>query len=243
MFHHHFLNFKKLLIDKYKKIITVLIVLLVIIIGLYLIIPSVTSPRTITVLGYGEVEMVPNIASFSFTIKKTGESVATAHNRVAKIVRDVTTDLTDNYGILPTNLDFEYASYPEYNSGTNDFIGYTVEQKITIETKRTKEIKNLIENISKYDISDISEINFVIADEKNLEARARSLSISNAQNKARSIASQVGLELGDIVSINEVYSYLSLEKNTREISETILEKENYTREKFYSTLSLTIQMK
>jgi uncharacterized protein YggE len=164
-------------------------------------------PRAISVQGYGDVYVKPDVANINFNLsvtnldfKKAVNELNTKVNSLSKALRKVGISKDDihssNYSI---NKEFKH----NYKTGEKKFLGFKVSHKITLQTSAdTKSVNNVFNAIIK-SLSDVElNLSFGIKNPENSKDEMLTNAIKDAKKKAEVIASAAGVELGDILSIN-----------------------------------------
>jgi len=164
-------------------------------------------PRTISVQGYGQVSIKPDVANISFNLSSTNldfkvaiDELNTKVNSLSKALRKAGVSKEDihssNYNVIK-----EYRH--NYKTGEKTFLGFKVSHSITLQIdSKTKYVNKVFGAIIK-SLKDVElNLSFGI---KNLE-QSKDLMIINAikdaNNKAEIMAKASNLELGEIISIN-----------------------------------------
>jgi uncharacterized protein len=170
--------------------------------------------NSISVNGRGEEVMIPDIATFSFTVTETGKTVADAQekattkiNATLKAVRDGGVEDKDiktlSYQINPR---YEYQNFPcsAYSCPPtkSTLTGYEVRQTIEVKIRDLEKAGDLFTTIGSNGVQDINGLNFTIDDIESVKAKAREKAIADARQKAEAIAKQLGVRL---VRINSYY--------------------------------------
>lgn len=179
--------------------------------------------NTIVVSGEGEAFAVPDVATFSFTVRETGKTVAAAQkvatdkmNAALKVVKDGGVEEKDirtiGYNVYPR---YEYqrtsqvcpaGSYcpPE---GRQVIVGYEVSQTIEVKVRDTAKAGEFLTTVGAAGISEVSGIEFTIDDEDKIQEDARAKAIADAAAKAERLAGTLGVRIGKIVGFTESGSY------------------------------------
>jgi|AntRauTorcE11897_2_1112592.scaffolds.fasta_scaffold04271_7 hypothetical protein len=192
--------------------------MLVLIIGGFQAIGS-DEPRseqnTITISGSGSVTAVPDTAKFTVGVSHEAETVAEAQEASTEAINEITSYLEDA-GIAKENLkttNYNISPRYDYLERTNQFgnpdrerqlTGYEVSQNIEVTVKDTEQAGQLLSGVGSRGADNVSSLRFVIEDEDAVKAEARGEAITNAKEKAKKLAKQLGVNLSDIVSFSEV---------------------------------------
>lgn len=183
--------------------------------GLKYVGSSDSSIHTITISGKGEVSAVPDIATISFTIDEKAKTVKDAQDTATKKVNDAI-DFLEKSGIEKKDIKTEgYNTYPDYQytqiecirypcpTGSPTIIGYHVSQSISVKVRDTSITGEILQGLGNINVTNISGPNFEIDNQDALEAQARKEAIDDAKTKAKSLARDLGVRLGRIVSFEE----------------------------------------
>lgn len=181
---------------------------------------EVYPQSTITVSGEGEAYAIPDIATFSFKVTETGESVEVAQSLLdEKISKSI--DLLKNSGVEEKDIKTTgYDAYPKYEweqiycitypcpQGKNKLIGYEVSQTMTVKVRDTEKAGDLVSKIGGVNVSNISGIDFTVDNKDKYIAEAREEAIAKAKEHAKALSKQLGVRLGKIMYFNENGNYM-----------------------------------
>ena len=188
---------------------------------------DVPAQNIITVNGKGEILAKPDIATFYFTVTEEGSSVADAQkkstgktNTALALIKKGGVDEKDikttNYNINPK---YEYYYQPQIMTPCSSnycpptpvknpkIIGYEVSQTIEIKVRKIENSGDLLSQIATVGVSNISGLTFSIDDEEKVKADARNKAITEAKEKAKVLASQLGVSLVRVVNFSENANY------------------------------------
>ncbi len=184
--------------------------------------------HTISFTGHGEVNAVPDIATVYFTINKDAKTVKEAQQLVAEVEKK-TLDFIKQSGVEEKDIKATDASFsPKYEykydsvrtmmpctpyncppqPGKSVIVGYTASESITVKIRNTDDAGKIIEGLGALGVTNLSGPNFAIDKEDELKAEARRKAIADAKTKAKSLAKDLGVGLGDIVSFSESGNYM-----------------------------------
>ncbi|MDB5264925.1 MAG: hypothetical protein JWN64_496 [Parcubacteria group bacterium] len=173
--------------------------------------------NTITVEGTGDAVAIPDLAKITFTVTESAANVADAQK--------ATTDKTDaalaalesqgvkkedtkttNYNVSP-KYQYPQPCYsgicPVMVSGTPKIVGYEVSQSVEVKVRDTGKAGAVLESLGGLNVQNISGPDFTVDDDSKVKDEARSKAIEDAQTKARALAKELGVHLGDVVSFSE----------------------------------------
>jgi len=179
---------------------------------------GVPATNTISVQGEGDVFAVPDTAQFSATVMETAGDVETAQNQADQKGNDIKKYLSgagvDEKDIQTT----DYSVSPQYEyqratsaactngycpPGRQVLTGYQVSETLTVKVRDTKKAGDLLAGVGSRGASQVSGLNFTVADEDDLQKQARDKAIAQAKEKARQLASSLGVSLVRVVGFSE----------------------------------------
>src|SRR3989344_1950919 len=174
---------------------------------------------TIMVMGEGEAFVIPDIASFSFSVTEASESVETAQGLLdAKVTKALA--ILKEAGVEEKDTKTtSYNVYPKYEwqqiycitypcpQGENKLVGYEVSQMITVKVRDVKKAGDLVSKIGTVNVSNISGVEFTVDDREKYVAEARAEAISKARENAKVLARQLGVRLGKVIYYNDNSGY------------------------------------
>jgi uncharacterized protein YggE len=171
--------------------------------------------NTISVDGKGEAVVIPDIATFSFTVTESSlkvtdaQSQATAKtNATLKAIRDggvADKDIkTTSYSINPH---YEYqnsvCTASNCRPGKSVLTGYEVSQTIEVKVRDLTKAGSLFESIGALGVQNVNGLSFSVDKPESVKAKARAEAITDAQDKAKELANQLGVHLVRIVSFTD----------------------------------------
>ncbi len=171
---------------------------------------------TITVSGEGKVVVVPDTATFTFTVDETAADVGTAQSKATTEANAIIDYLktqgiadadiqTSDYNVNPQ---YEYSSQICSNNGycppqKQTISGYEVSQTETVKVKDITKAGTILSGVGTRGVSDVSGLTFTVADQDAIDAQARGKAISDAKTKAQTLASALGVALVRVTGFNE----------------------------------------
>jgi len=174
-----------------------------------------SGPFTISVTGEAEVNAVPDIGSFSFSVEAEGTDAKTAQNESATKMNAILAYLTEkgieakdvkteNYSLYPK---YRYESKPcpagSYCPGEQVQDGFTVSQSVSVKVRAVDTAGDIISGVGEKGATNISGLSFTIDDTTALKDEARDEAILDAKAKAEVLAEQLGVRLDKMVSYYE----------------------------------------
>lgn len=199
------------------------------------------TPASIAVTGEGEVFAVPDIGQFSFSVlaeesdaAKAQEVSGTKTNNILGYLseqgieeKDIKTtyyNLSPKYKWIPRTDCGEISLYR--NCGTEKVQdGFQVTQTVSVKVRDIETAGAIIAGVGERDATNISSLDFTIDDTDLLKADARKQAITDAQEKARVLAEQLGVNIVRLASYSEDGGYYqpSYEAKTMSISFDVAE--------------------
>lgn len=173
-------------------------------------------PATISVSGEGEVQAVPDIGTFSFSVEAEAETADAAQEASGTKINDILAYLkeqgiedkdvkTANYNLYP-NYRYEericpLGSYCPPGERTQD--GFTVSQTVTVKVRQTDKATGLIAGVGERGATNISGLSFTIDDTDALKAQAREAAIADARAKAEKLAGDLDVRIYRMIGYYE----------------------------------------
>ncbi|HMP67611.1 MAG TPA: SIMPL domain-containing protein [Candidatus Paceibacterota bacterium] len=205
--------------------ITASILVVTVIFSIFLLVQAKNSfkdapyTNTISVNGKGEVNAIPDIASFDFTVTEASESVESAQNISAEKINKAIDFLKQN-GVEEKDIkSSNYSVYPKYEwiqgictafhcpPGRQNLVGYEVSQSINVKVRDTSKAGELLSGIGTLGISNVGGLSFTVDDFDSLKKEALDLAIKDARAKAEDLAKSLDVKLVKIISFNEENYY------------------------------------
>ena len=259
-----------------EKLIKNLVITVLSALALFLLIESVVAitdisikkesfmpSNVITARGVGEALSVPDIATFTFTVREEAKDVAQAQqkssdkaNKAIAYVKEKGIEdkdiKTEGYN---TNPKYDYTggvvcAYGSYCPPSKPVLtGYEVSQTVSVKVRDIAKAGDLLAGIANLSIGEVSGISLTIDSPEALKAQAKADAIVKAKADAETTAKNLGLHLGRVVSFYEetpVNDYpmalgapMMAKSSTESVSPTIQPGE----QKITSTVSITYEVK
>ncbi len=170
-----------------------------------------TLRDTISVRGEGKIDIKPDIALIILSVTKESRSIAKAQEENGQVMNKIIENLK-NLEIKKSDLKTaNYSIYPryEYNreTGKQTLTGYEVRQNLEVKMRDFSKIGKAIQESANLGANQIGGLNFIIDDETKAKSDARAKAISDAKLKAKILAKQLGIRLGNIINFYESGDY------------------------------------
>jgi uncharacterized protein YggE len=168
----------------------------------------------ITVTGDGSAVAIPDVASFSFSVTETAKTVDEAQalsakkiNEALKVVRDSGVEDKDidtqSYNINP-HYEYQTGACTAYSCPSKSVLtGYDVSQTISVKIRKLSEAGKLFSSIGSAGVTNINGLTFSVNNPDKIKEVARAKAIKQAQDKAESLAKQLGVDLVRVTSFYE----------------------------------------
>lgn len=172
---------------------------------------SYASETGIEVTGTAKETVVPDIATFSFSISGKGLELEPLKADIDKKTASTVT-LCKKLGIKSKHItSSEISIHPQYNYQTRSFIGYDVSRNITVVLYDLENYTALVNGAIKAGITTINNISLDTKDRNTVERKALVSAIHAAKQKAETIASSSGVKLGKVLYVKEGGGSIRLE--------------------------------
>ncbi len=216
---------RKYLLDYLIIILSILLVFLIIWVGVSIsnkikegryIGQDIKSVNTISVSGKAEIYAKPDLALITVSVTNEAKTVSEAIRENTKKMNAVI-DFIKNKGVEEKDLKtVGFNIYPRYEwrnkvictippcpSGKRVLVGYEVNQSLQVKIRDMEKVGSIIEGAIKAGANDIDDLRFVIDKREELKKQARDKAIEDAKNKAKELASKLGVRLIRIKSFSQ----------------------------------------
>ncbi|MDH5442606.1 MAG: SIMPL domain-containing protein [Candidatus Nomurabacteria bacterium] len=175
------------------------------------------NQKTITVTGSGEAVSSPDIATFSFSANSERPTIEEAQAEINKTVSMVLESL-DKKGIDKDDIKTaSYNAFPRYEytntirciqapcppNNKRVLAGYEVSQSINITVRDLGDVSDVVAILGNADLDSFYGPEFTVDDNRDLFTEARADAIVDAKKKAKTLAGELGVRLGKIVSFSD----------------------------------------
>lgn len=172
------------------------------------------NPTAITVDGDGEINIVPDSATITATIRESAPTVSEAQSAIDIKAKNLTGEL-EKLGIDKKDVrSLSYSTRQKYEMRTTQCetppcaskyepSGYEAIQTVQIKAHKVELTGQIITQLGTLSINEISGPNFAVDDNEKPKSEARLVAIKNSQAKAEAIAKALGVKLGKVVKFEE----------------------------------------
>lgn len=202
------------MIEQYKSQLQVgtWIIVLVLALAAVWLVQSIDQMRqegnvsdTLMVSGTGKILAKPDVAITDLTINVDAPTATAAQTEANKKSQAVV-DFLKARGIDEKDIRTSgYNIYPQYDyvEGRSNIRGYQVTQSLTVKIRELDKANTVLDGVVDAGVNQVGGLNFTIDDPEQLKADAREKAIADANEKARELEDQLGVDLGKIVSFSE----------------------------------------
>lgn len=174
----------------------------------------------VSVRGHGKVVVTPDnanfVATFSFGVQTTSESVETAQADATKRINDaigyLKSEGVDEEDIQTTaynvNPHYEWIQEPCVRGvcpqGQSVPTGFDVSQTVTVKVRDIEKSGDLLTGIGQREVTNISGLMFTVDDVEKVKDEARKLAIEDAKERAKALSESLGVDLDRIQGMYEI---------------------------------------
>jgi uncharacterized protein YggE len=164
--------------------------------------------RKLSVQGYGEVSMKPDICYISFRIESKDQSAAVAYRKHQVQMRKVLSALKQkSVGMADRDLQTRGLSLqPQYRYNSGDgkqiFTHYLVQQELHVSVRVVDSVSTVLDAGVEAG-ADVNSINFTLEKQHEHESAASQEAYADVKRKADAIAAATGMTLGKPLSIQD----------------------------------------
>jgi uncharacterized protein YggE len=168
--------------------------------------------NSISVNGKGEEVIIPDIATFNFSVTEKAKTVAEAQKLATEKINK-TLDAVRSNGINEKDIKtISYNINPEYEytnglcnqwscaPGKSVLIGYQVSQTIEVKVRNIEKAGDILATIGSLEVDNVSSLTFSVDDIETVKANARASAIEDAKIKAEKLAKDLGVKIVRITS-------------------------------------------
>jgi hypothetical protein len=172
---------------------------------------SSTVSRYVTVVGTGEVSLVPDVANVNLGAEASAETVKEAKAKVDKQIEAILTTLK---GLGIADKDIQTSSYSIYlerdpapvgsKDGESTTSHYRVSNTLQVTIRDIDIVGEVLDAVVEAGANQVYGVYFTVADDEAWQSKARAAAVANAKERATELAQLSGVELGDVLTISEV---------------------------------------
>ena len=164
---------------------------------------TLANETGIEVTGTAKESVMPDMATFSFSINGRGVGLTDLKNEI-DIKSANTVSLCKRLGIKSKNISSsEVLIHPQYNFQTKSLLGYEVTRNINVVLDNLDKYTELVNGAIKSGVTTITNISLDIKDRAVLERRALGSALKVARKKAEILAISSGVGIGQVLYVKE----------------------------------------
>ncbi|MBN1440878.1 MAG: SIMPL domain-containing protein [Anaerolineales bacterium] len=174
--------------------------------------PTPESPRTLSVMGEGKVEVDPDIAVMYLSIV-TRDSYADQAWDDNNTKAEAAIAAIQGQGVAAADIrsDFnlyQQEKYDSYGQPTGE-ITYIVTHALTVTVRDLSSVGAVLGAAQGAGVNSVGGISFSLEDPTSALSQARALAVANARARAEEIAAGFGVKVGKVLTVNEYGGYVS----------------------------------
>ena len=175
-----------------------------------------TTQRTIEVNGKGVITAKPDVASIYFTVETKEKTADQAQKKNTEITEKVTKAMKA-LGVRDENIITQYYSIDAeqvYDEQKNKWEedGYRAYNRFLLLVNDVNNVGKYIDAATKAGVTNVGSISFSISDPNQYYKQALQAAVKNASSSAAALAEALGSTLGSCISVEEMSSYNSYER-------------------------------
>ncbi len=169
-------------------------------------------PRTVTVIGRGEVSATPDVLSARLGVTAEAPTVAEAMKdataRMTSVISAIEEAGAADKDIRTSHfsINFQRPSRPSDETpeaAPGEAGAYKVENLVEVKIRDLKRASAILDAATHAGANEVYGLSFALDDPTGLEMRAREKAVVDARLRAENLASWSGLRLGPVLTINE----------------------------------------
>jgi len=168
---------------------------------------SLASNRTMSVSAQGQAFVTPDLAVGNFSVVTQGKNpqdLADANNqKMSAVIQFLKSQGIADKDIQTTAYNLEPNYKYDETTRRNYITGYTLTQTVTVKVRDLNKVASVVGGLTPLGVNQIGGVSFTVEDVEKYLSPARADAFQKAQVKAKEIAAENGVSLGDIISISE----------------------------------------
>lgn len=167
------------------------------------------SNGTISVTGYGEIMVKPDVAYIQVGLETTGKTAKDSHDANAKQFAELSKVLK---GLNIADKDIKttnFNTYPDYEwiNNKQELKGYRTQQMIQVTYRNLEQIGNVLDQLSTAGANRVQGVQFSSEKLEQYKLEALDKAMANAKGKADRLVKHAGSTIKGVISISESGSY------------------------------------
>ena len=161
--------------------------------------------RTVSVVGEGQVALVPDMAILSLGVTHEDSSAKAAMDRVSGDVRALMAVL-EEAGVAARDVQTEQLSVQpvwDRDNGARQITGYAARNSLSVRVRALEGLGAVLDAALNAGSNAFGGLRFQVQDSSAAEAEARAAAVADATRRARQMTDAAGVTLGPIVTMSE----------------------------------------
>ncbi|OFW61239.1 MAG: hypothetical protein A2133_11125 [Actinobacteria bacterium RBG_16_64_13] len=168
---------------------------------------AVTAVNTITVQGKATVSSAPDEAILTLAVESDGSDPAASMNAnsaaVAKVLERLKAEGVDSANIETANVTVMAIRTYNPQTGQETLTGYRSQNTVTVTLTDAAVVGKVLSAAVESGVTNVSGPVWRLKNDSAAVVQALSEAVANARDKARALADAQGIEVGDVVMMNE----------------------------------------
>ena len=165
--------------------------------------------RLITVVGVGEVSLVPDVGQINVGVEARAATVSEAKAEVdrqmAALVDVLRTLGLDDKDIQTSQYSIHYEREPMVRESPEAGTGaFRVSSMLRLKVRDVEQVGNVLDAAVQADANQVYGVQFTVSDDTKWQSEAREAAMADARARAEELARLAGVTLGQVVSVSEV---------------------------------------
>lgn len=168
------------------------------------------QPPRISVVGEGEAALAPDMAIVTLAVMREAETARAAlddnNAAIAAVIAAMKEAGIEARDLQTAGLQINpHYVYPQNGDGNQQprIVGYQVTNTLTVRIRDIAKVGEIIDQSVSLGVNQGGNIAFVSDDPSQALTEARKLAVADAMDRARTLATAAGVELGSIIEIAE----------------------------------------
>jgi uncharacterized protein YggE len=170
------------------------------------------TPRTITVIGAGEISLRPDIATINVGAEARSDRVSEAKSEVDEQMKAILAALEEagvaKEDIRTSHYSIYYDQQPMPMIGESAAqespVAYRVSNMVQVTVRDVEKAGDVLDAVVQAGANQVYGVTFTVSDEGTWESEARTKAMADARERAGELARLAGAELGEVLSVSEV---------------------------------------
>jgi len=154
----------------------------------------------------GKVYAKPDVAIFSAGVTTEPQRTVSQAVKLNTDKMNAVIDAAKKAGVKDEDIKTtNYSINPQYSwdLGKQTLIGYGVNNQVAIKIRDLEKVDDTIQSVTEAGANTVGGVNFTIDDQEVVKAEARKEAIALAKAKAKEIAKEAGMKIGEIINVTE----------------------------------------